>query len=140
MACISTGLKILTSRSCELASITKLDLDLVQRNPDFVKVTKNFLKNLQLVHTILPLPQWTCAETDEIIAVGSTCDGSIPGFGCVNYLICQNMSTKKKTSRICCSKSKVSKRTVPANEALARILQLNLTKSVTRILPRRIIT
>ena len=44
MACISTGLKILTSRSCELASITELDLDLDQKDADFSKVTKNFLE------------------------------------------------------------------------------------------------
>ena len=75
-----------------------MDLDLEEKDADFVRVTKDFLQNLQLVHTILPLPQWTCGE--GIIGIGSTCDGGVPAFGCVNYLICQNMSTKEKTSRI----------------------------------------
>ena len=108
MSCITTGLKILTCHSCELASINEMDLDLKEKDADFVRVTKNFLQNLQLVHTILPLPQWTCGEGEEIIGIGSTCDGGVPAFGCVNYLICQNISTKEKTSKICCSKSKIS--------------------------------
>ena len=122
--------------SCELASITELELDLDQKDADFLEVTKKFLRNLRLVDNILPLPQWTCGETEEIIAVGSTCDGGILGFWCVNYLICQNMSTQEKTSRICCSRSKVSKRTILANEALVRILQLDLTESVARVISR----
>ena len=100
MSCITTGLKILTSRSCELASITEMDLELDQKDADFVKVTKNFLKNLQLVHTILPLPQWTCGEVEKIIAIGSTCDGGIPAFGCVNYLICQNKGKKRRAESV----------------------------------------
>ena len=70
MSCITTGLKILTSRSCELASITEMDIDLKEKDADFVKVVKNFLKNLKLVHTILPLPQWICGRGEEIIGIG----------------------------------------------------------------------
>ena len=54
MSCITTGLKILTSRSCELVSITEMDVDLKEKDADFVKVVRNFLKNLKLVHSILP--------------------------------------------------------------------------------------
>ena len=128
MSCITTGLKILTSRSCELASITEMDIDLEEKDADFVKVVGNFLKNLKLVHTILPLHQWICGRGEEIIGIGSTCDGGVPAFGCVNYLICRNTSTKEKISKICCSKSKISKRSVPANEALARMLQADTYK------------
>ena len=44
MSCMSIGLRILTSRSCELADISVLDLDLNLRDPDFVQVAKKFLK------------------------------------------------------------------------------------------------
>ena len=138
MSCITTGLKILTSRSCELASITEMDVDLREKDADFVKVVRNFLKNLKLVHSILPLPQWICCSKEEIIGIGSTCDGGVPAFGCVNYLICRNTSSKERRSKICCSKSKISKRSVPANEALARMLQADTTKSVAKVLSRRI--
>ena len=47
------------------------------------------------------------------------------------------MSTKEKTSQICCSKSKIYKRSIPDNEALAQILQIDTTKSVARVLSRR---
>ena len=70
-----------------------MDIDLEEKDADFVRVTKNFLQNLHLVHTTLPLPQWTCGEGEEIIGIGSTCCGGVPAFGCVTYLICQNMST-----------------------------------------------
>ena len=41
-------------------------------------------------------------------------------------------------SKICCSKSKISKRSIPANEALARMLQADTTKSIARVISRRV--
>ena len=136
MSCISTGLKVITSRSCELASISELDLDLDLKDPDFVQVARKFLKNLKLVETDLPLPQGICREAEEILAIDSTCDGAIPRFGSIAYLVCQDVITEERKSSICCSKSVISKCMISANESLARILQADLTKSVARVLPR----
>ena len=36
-----------------------------------------------------------------------------------------------------CSKSKVSKRAVPANEALSRILQMDIKKAIDRVIEKR---
>ena len=81
MSYISMGLKILNFRSCELADISGLDLDLAKRDPDFILVAKKFLKNLTLVKDILPLPQGICKDVEDVVAIASTCDGGIPGLG-----------------------------------------------------------
>ena len=44
---------------------------------------------------------------------------------------------QKMISRVAAGKSKVSKRTVPCNEALSRVLQLDLTKAMAIVLARR---
>ena len=52
-SCISTELKILTSWSCELASISELDLDLDLKDPDFVQVARKILRNLKQFYLYL---------------------------------------------------------------------------------------
>ena len=113
------GLKILTSRACELADISELDLNLSGKDQDFVDIAKKFLLNLMRVKDIIPLPQ--CLRT----GIGFTSDGGIPVFGAVGYVIIKDNVTLRQSSRLVCSKSKISKRTVPANESLARILQMD---------------
>ena len=66
MSCMSMGLKILTSRSCELANISELDLDLAERDPDFILVAKKFLKSLTRVKYIFPLPQGICKDGEDV--------------------------------------------------------------------------
>ena len=74
---------------------------------------------------------------EEIVTIGSTCNGAIPGFGSIAYLVCQDVVTQEKKSSICCSESKISKGTIPVNESLARILQADLINSLARVLSRR---
>ena len=62
-----------------------------------------------------------------MVAVASTCDGGIPGFGAVGYIVCEDAVTQERISKIVCSKSKISKRTVLGNKALSRIIQTDLT-------------
>ena len=88
MSYMSIGLEILTGRSCELADISELDLDLALREPGFVEVAKKFVKKLKLVKTILPLPQGKCGDGEDIVAIGSTCDAGIPGFGSIAHFVC----------------------------------------------------
>ena len=64
------------------------------------------------VKDILALPPGLCMDGQDV--VGSTFDGGIPGFGAVGYVVCEDNVTKEKTSKLACSKSKISKRTVPA--------------------------
>ena len=57
-------------------------------------------------------------------------DGGLPAFGGSVYFISTHKITKQKESMIGASKSKVSKRTVPANEAQARQLGMDLIVKV----------
>ena len=47
-----------------------------------------------------------------MVAVASTCDGGIPGFGAVGYVVCEDAVTQERTSKLACSNSK---RNVPAD-------------------------
>ena len=59
-----------------------------------------------------------CKESEEIVGIGGTADGGVTGFASFGYIICRYKNANKKSCRIACSKSKVSKRSIPANEAL----------------------
>ena len=74
MGCMSLGLKILTSRICELADVSELDLDLAERDTDFMVIANKFLQNLTRFKDILPQPQGLCMDGQDVIGVCSTCD------------------------------------------------------------------
>ena len=46
-----TTMKALASRSCELATVDEMELDLSQRDPEFVTLAKKFLLNLRNIKT-----------------------------------------------------------------------------------------
>ena len=58
--------------------------------------------------------------------MGACVDGGLPAFGGSVYFISTHKITKQKESIIGASKSNVSKRTAPANEAHARPLGMDL--------------
>ena len=47
-------------------------------------------------------------------------------------MISEDNVTKRRTSMLSCSKSKISKRMLPENKSLARIMQIDLTKSLSK--------
>ena len=49
--------KMLTSRACEIASVDELNLDLQERDPEFVILCKEFIGNLRRVEDIIPFKQ-----------------------------------------------------------------------------------
>ena len=49
-----TSTKGLASRSCELASTDELELDLIERDPEFVNFARKFIVNLKRVNNIVP--------------------------------------------------------------------------------------
>ena len=52
--------KVLSSRVCELASVNELNVDLYDRDPEFVNFCRQFILNLRNVEEILPFPRcWT---------------------------------------------------------------------------------
>ena len=63
-------------------------------------------------------------------------DGGVPGYSSIIYVTSES-KTKELTSRVCGTKGRVSKRTVPANEALSRALQADQVKQVAITLSHR---
>ena len=57
-------------------------------------------------------------------------DGGLPAFGGSVYFLSTHKITKEKESMIGASKSKVSKRTVPANKAQARPLGMDIVVKI----------
>ena len=106
---------------------------LVRRIKNLQRQPRRFLVNSDKIKDIEPLPKTLCSE----LGIGAIANGGVPQYGSLAYIIWENKSTGEKTSKIACSKSKVSKRTIPANEALSRILQMDITKSIARVIQRR---
>ena len=73
-------------------------------------------------------------EGCDLTALGACVDGGLPAFGGSVYFISTHRISKQKESMIGASKSKVSKRTVPANEAQARPLGMDLIIKVVECL------
>ena len=96
------GLKILTSRACELTTINELDEDLGEKDKNFIETAKSFLMNLAKTKEIEPLPKTLCSEAEEVTGIGATADGGVPGYGSLAYIICENKSTVERTSKIAC--------------------------------------
>ena len=69
-------------------------------------------------------------EGYELTALGAYVDGGLPAFGGSVYFLSTHKITKEKESMIGASKSKVSKRTVPANEVEARPLGMNIVVKI----------
>ena len=69
-------------------------------------------------------------EGCDLTALGACVDGGLPAFGGILYFISTHKITKQKESMIGASKSKLSKHTVPANEAQARPLGMDIILKV----------
>ena len=83
--------------------------------------------------TIKPTRTNLIGENYELTALGAYVDGILPAFGGSVYFVSTH-NTKEKESMIAASKSKVSKRTVPANEALARPLGMDIVIKIVECL------
>ena len=125
MPTLATGLKILTSRACEITTIRELDEDLGEKDKTSTETARRFLMNLTKIKEIDALPKTLCSEAEEIAGNGATADGGVPGYVSLAYIFCESKTTGERTSKIACSKSMVSKHTVPVNEALGRNLQMD---------------
>ena len=68
----------------------------------------------------------------------STADGGVPGYSTNGYLGSINPKTKETKTNICGGKSRISKRTIPCNEAISRALQGDYSKMVIQVLSHRL--
>ena len=84
--------------------------------------------------TIKPTRTNLIGENYELTTLGAYVDGGLPAFGGSVYFLSTHRTTKERESMIAASKSKVSKRTVPANEALARPLGMDIVIKIVECL------
>ena len=116
-----TAIKILASRSCELAGINELDVDLEDRDAQFVKFAREFIVNLRKVKQIKPFARCWVKKDHKLLGFLVYLDGGRPGLGSVVYAV----STKDGVNiekALCLANGKLSKRNVFANEILSKVL------------------
>ena len=104
---IISGIKILVSRSTEIATNQQLDKPLVDLDPEFVDTSAKFLQNLPKMKTIKPFPKELVPEGNKIIGIHAMSDGGVPGYSSIIYITSESM-TKVLTSRVCGTKERVS--------------------------------
>ena len=75
------SLKVLSSRSCELASVDELELDLTERDPDFTKYARQFILNLQRIKEIVPFKRAWVPENHHLFGFLTSLDGGKAGYG-----------------------------------------------------------
>ena len=82
-----TAIKILASRSCELAGINELDVDLEDRDAQFVKFAREFIVNLRKVKQIKPFARCWVKKDHKLLGFLVYLDGGRPGLGSVVYAV-----------------------------------------------------
>ena len=117
---IVMALKILTSRACEIMGPDELDEPIAAKDVNFAKTIGKTCQELPQIKNLKPFPKEAVPEGAEVIGFGSHADGGAPGYSGNCYIY----SKKEEDiySNMITNKSKVSKRTIPANETLARPL------------------
>ena len=117
-----TSIKIITSRSCELASIKELDLDLSTRDPEFVMTVKRFAIKLKKITEIRPFRRCWIPHHHKLHGFATTMDGGAPGAGTVVHSLAVPKAHNENPDvdrNVCGAKSAISKRNVVAHEALS---------------------
>ena len=96
-------------------------MDLETRDPEFVKKAKQFIVNLKKTQFILPFPRAWVPKNHKLVGFVSSMDGGKMAFGVTIHSLagtidCQQSILKRNVAM---TKSKISKRNVPAHECLA---------------------
>ena len=82
-----TAIKSLASRSCELAGVHELEVDLKDRDEEFVKFAKEFIVNLTNVKQIRPFPRCWVKHNHKLLGFLIYHDGGRPGLGSCLYAL-----------------------------------------------------
>jgi hypothetical protein len=87
--------KVLSSRACELASVDELNLDLIERDPDFVALCKEFISNLRKVEDIIPFKRCWTPSGYTLLGFITSMDGGRPGLGSTIHAIAEKNHVKE---------------------------------------------
>ena len=115
-------------------SYDELDTPIQEKDKEFADLIVRVLESCKNWKTINPTRTNLIVERCQLTALGACVDGGLPAFGRSVYFISTHKIPKQKESMIGASKSKVSKRTVPANEAQARPLGMHIIVKVVECL------
>lgn len=126
---ITTGLKILVSRSTELCTTTQLDKSIQKIDTEFVSTRSKFLKDLPNLKKLKPHAKALIPKGNKLKGIYTMQDGGIPAYSTIIYLGSIDQRNRM-TTNVCATKERVSKRTIPDHEALSGALQAEETKKI----------
>ena len=115
------SIKALASRSCELASLKEMELDLSTRDEEFVKIARTFILNLRKVREIEPFRRAWIPKGHKLMGFAVAMDGAKLASGTLVHSLTQPCDgTNKPLDRtVCMSKSAIGKRNIVAHESLS---------------------
>ena len=108
----------------------QLDKSLQKTDEEFGGTCSKFLKDLPNLKNLKPHSKALIPKGNKIKGVYSMRDGGIPAYSAIK--------TDKITTNICSTRGRVSKRTVPAHEALSGPLQAEEVRKISTVLRPRI--
>ena len=129
-----TTMKVLLSRSCEIMPYAELDKPIIEKDKEFAELITRVLESCKKWKTIKPTRTNLIGENYELTALGAYVDNGLPAFGGSVYFLSAHKTTRERDSMIAASKSKVSKISVPANEAQARRLGMDIVIKIVECL------
>merc|ERR1711954_118712 len=115
------SVKAFASRSCELATVNEMEMDLNERDSEFVKTAKTFILNLRKVGEIKPFQRAWVPPGHRLVGFATSFDGGALGYGTVTHSLAAPIEPMHGNLRrnVCAAKSRISKRNIPAHETLA---------------------
>jgi hypothetical protein len=97
--------KALSSRSCELASLDELEVDLEDRDPEFVKYARKYIINLKKIDTIVPFPRCWVPNGHELIGFITSLDGGKIGYGTSVHSLAGKEDQENQENQVCLRKT-----------------------------------
>merc|ERR1711888_205233 len=106
-----TAIKILASRSCELAGVHELEVDLEDRDKEFDKFAREFIVNLKNVKHIRPFAWCWVKHNHKLLGFLVNHDGGRPGLGSWLYAI-STEDDEHIEKALCLADGRLSKRNI----------------------------
>ena len=140
LSTVIMNLKICVSRSRKIMGPDELDIPIAIKDANFARTIAKVCSELPDLKNLIPFDKAIIPEGGEITAIGSLGDRGASGY-CGNVCIGNERTiegVKKTGCNIVATKSKGSKRTVPAHEVLSKPKLTNIVNEVVKSIEYRI--
>ena len=97
---IITCIKALSSRACKIAGVNELEVDLEDRDPDFVQWARVFIKNLKQIKEIQPFRRSWVPQDHHLLGFMVYTDGGKIGLGSAIYAL-SSKDNEKVAKALC---------------------------------------